>query len=121
MAQDQPVKAEGVASSIYYVRFKAGSAARVEELETKFFIPASKSLGRDGVKVVNMETGPWHRIYIFPLVGGMASLDWKLSADDIKWRKALDAIPGSPGAKKLLEDWNAAVERSENHLGFLQQ
>ncbi|MGJ3649024.1 hypothetical protein ACLB0R_11190 [Sphingomonas sp. GlSt437] len=114
-------KQDGKAVQVELIKFKAGTIDRVDEIESKYFDPAARKIGFSPV-VIRFQTGPWDREYIFPMTGGMADLDYKATKDQIAWLAEVDRLAGGPGsAKKLLAEFDAAIERSTTDVGFSSQ
>lgn len=111
----------GKAVAVNYVKFKPGTTDRVDEIERKYFDPASEKVGNRPI-VIRMASGEWDREYIFPLRGGMAQLDFRTSKEDEAFEAEIDRLAGGAGmAKKLLAEWGAAVERQKTEFGFSDQ
>ncbi|MBX9730461.1 MAG: hypothetical protein K2X59_03965 [Sphingomonas sp.] len=114
-------KEAGKAVTINYVKFKAGTIDRVSEIESKYFDPAAEKLGIKPV-IIRMASGEWDRTYVFPLPGGMASLDYKTTKEQVAWLAEVDSMAGGKGmAQKLLAEWNAAVDHQRSEFGFSNQ
>jgi len=114
-------KEDGKAVRIEYIKFKPNTEARVDEIEAKYFDPAARKMGFSPM-VVRFKTGPWDRLYVFPLVEGMAALDYKSTKTGAGWMAEVDRLAGGPGsAKKLLAEFGNDIERSSTDLGFMGQ
>lgn len=111
----------GKAVSISYVKFKPNMADRINEIESKYFDPAAEKIGTRPI-VIRMASGEWDREYIFPMRGGMAELDFKTNKDNDAWMAEVDRLAGGAGmAKKLLAEWDAAVDHQKSEYGFSDQ
>jgi hypothetical protein len=111
-------KADGKAVSIDFVKFKPNTVDRIDEIERKYFDPAAEKFGFRPT-VIRFATGEWDREYIFPMPGGMADLGYKTTKEQIAWMAEVDRLAGGPGmGKKLLAEWDAAVERRSTDIGF---
>jgi len=111
-------KVDGKPVSIDFIKFKPNTTDRVDEIEKKYFDPAAEKFGFRPT-VIRFATGSWDREYIFPLPGGLADLGLKTTKEQIAWMAEVDRLAGGPGTgKKLLDEWNAAVERRSSDIGF---
>lgn len=111
-------KRDGHAVTVNFVKFKANTIDRIDEIERKYFDPAAEKLGIRPL-IIRMASGEWDREYIFPMTGGMADLDFKSTKENEAWMAEVDRLAGGPGmAKKLLAEWGAAVERDRSEYGF---
>lgn len=123
VAQDKaaPVKEDGKAVAVEYVKFKQGSLDRIDEIEAKYFDPAARKTGISPL-VIRFNTGPWDREYIFPMPGGMADLDYRMSPSNAAWLAEVDRLAGGPGAgRKLLAEFDSNIERVSTDVGFSSQ
>lgn len=110
----------GKAVQIHYVRFKPGTAERVDEIERKYFDPAAEKLGIRPI-IIRMASGEWDKQYIFPMKA-MADLDYRDTPEEKAWLAEVDKLAGAPGsAQKLLAEWNAAVASDKRDFGFSDQ
>jgi len=111
-------KQAGKPVMVRLVKFKPGTIDRIDEIERKYFDPAAEKLGIRPI-IIHMISGSWDRQYIFPMSGGMASLDYKENKADIAWRAELDQRAGGhAAAQKLLEEWGQAVANESSEFGF---
>lgn len=114
-------KEEGKAVTVNYVKFKRGKIDRVNEIESKYFNPASEKVGFRPI-IIRMVTGEWDRAYVFPMPLGMATLDYKSTKEYDAWLVEIDKLAGSKGmAQKLLAEWAEAVDHERSDVGFSDQ
>ncbi len=98
------------------VKFLPGKRARAREIVEKYFGKAGNDIG-GGVIDLNMDTGPWDAITIFPLEGGPGDMSWETSPVNIRFMAALaNHAGGMDGAKKVFAEWDTLVSREEKHL-----
>lgn len=118
-AQMKVEKWAGTPVYIIMVKFKAGKTPRVDEIETKYFGPAAAKVGYGMPTIVRFLSGEWDREYIFPMVDGVAGMAYKTSDRDVAFMTAIGKIAGNPAdAKKISEEWDAAVDRSTSYVGY---
>lgn len=112
-------KEPGKAVNVNFVKFKPGMTKRINEIESKYFDPAAAKFGIKPI-IIRMTSGEWDRGYVFPLSGGMADLDYQSTKEQVAWMAEVDRLAGGTGmARKLLDEWNAAVDRQRNDFGFM--
>ena len=102
--------------SISMVKFLPGKRERAEQIVADYFSKAGKD-NNDGVINLQMDTGPWDFITVFPMEGGPGDISWKTAPSDLRFMTALAKYAGGmDGAKKILGEWNTLVSREEQHI-----
>ena len=103
---------------IEMIKFKPGGEDRAFELEDKYIDPARKLSGVWPLAEYHTQTGPWDRIYVWDLPGGLADVEWQVDPAQAKFLAALARLTGSSEkALAIMTDWNSLVERREATIG----
>lgn len=103
---------------IEMIKFKPGGEDRAFELEDKYINPARKLSRAWPLAEYHTQTGPWDRIYVWDLPGGLADVEWQVDPSEAKFLAALSKVAGSDEkALEIMAEWNSLVERRETTIG----
>lgn len=103
---------------IEMIKFKPGGEDRAFELEDKYINPARKLSGVWPLAEYHTQTGPWDRIYVWDLPGGLADVEWQVDPSKAKFLAALSKIAGSDAkALAIMTEWDSLVDRRESSIG----
>jgi hypothetical protein len=103
---------------IEMIKFKPGGEDRAFDLEDKYIDPARKLSGVWPLAEYHTQTGPWDRIYVWALPGGLADAEWQVDPSQAKFLAALSKIAGGDDkALAIITEWNSLVERRESTIG----
>lgn len=103
---------------IEMIKFKPGGEDKAFALEDKYIDPARKLSGVWPLAEYHTQTGPWDRIYVYRLNGGMADMEWQITPEQAKFMAALSTIAGGDvKASAIMADWDSLVERRESTVG----
>jgi hypothetical protein len=103
---------------IEMIKFKPGGEDRAFELEDKYINPARKLSGVWPLAEYHTQTGPWDRIYVWDLPGGLADVEWQVDPSQAKLLAALSKVAGGDEkALAIMAEWNSLVERRETTVG----
>ena len=100
------------------IKFRPGGEDRAFELEDRYINPAIAASGLPPPTEIHTQTGPWDRIYIYRLRGGLSDLEWQISPDRAAFLTALSKVSGGrEKALAVMAEWDGLVERRESALG----
>jgi hypothetical protein len=100
------------------IKFRPGGEDRAFALEDKYITPAWRSSGLARPLEIHTQTGPWDRIYVYALPGGLADLEWQVSRERAAFLHALARVAGSDArALEIVNEWDSLVERRETTVG----
>jgi hypothetical protein len=121
-AQSQTIEARRIPNAqfvrIEMIKFKPGGEDRAFELEDKYLSPAWAQSGLARPLEIHTQTGPWDRIYVYSLAGGLADMEWQVSKERAAFMNALARVAGSnQNALRIMGEWDALVERRETTIG----
>ena len=121
-ATAQTIEARRIADAQYVrigmIKFRPGGEDRAFELEERYLTPAWAASGLTPPLELHTQTGPWDRIYVHLLRGGLADVEWQVSPDRATFLAALSRVAGSRDrALEIIAEWDALVERRESTLG----
>lgn len=121
-ATAQTIEARRIADAQYVriemIKFRPGGEDRAFELEERYLTPAWEASGLTLPLELHTQTGPWDRIYVHLLRGGLADVEWQVSPDRATFLAALSRVAGSRDrALEIIAEWDALVERRESTLG----
>ena len=103
---------------IEMIKFKPGGEDRAFELEDKYIDPARKLSDIWPLAEYHTQTGPWDRIYVYELPGGLADVEWQVDPSRAKFLAALSKVAGSNAkALAVMAEWDSLVERRESTIG----
>jgi hypothetical protein len=103
---------------IEMVKFKPGGEDEAFALEEKFLDPARKLSGVWPLAEYHTQTGPWDRITVYALEGGMADMEWQTTKARAKLMAALSKIAGGDEkAIEIMAQWDSLVEKRESSVG----
>jgi len=103
---------------IEMIKFKPGGEDRAFELEDKYIDPARKLSGVWPLAEYHTQTGPWDRMYVWDLPGGLADVEWQVDPAQAKFLAALAKVTGSSEkALAIMTEWDSLVERRETTIG----
>ncbi|NMM48566.1 hypothetical protein [Marinigracilibium pacificum] len=106
---------------VVYIDFKPGMMGQALEIIEKYFRKASTMANTSFPdQMIEMRTGPWDMVLVWTMKGGIEDMNWDVSPDNIKWRKALNKIAEEEG-KTGDEVWNnymSMVARSSSNIGM---
>jgi hypothetical protein len=103
---------------INYVDYKQGKFNRAREIINKYHAKASEKAGTPGPEMVlEMNSGEWDIMAIWGMKGGISDMDWEIDSNDIKWRKAMNEIAGSPEeAQAIIDELQSLINRSSSEI-----
>ena len=118
----QPIEARKIPNArfirIEMIKFKPGGEDRAFELEDKYIDPARKLSGVWPLAEYHTQTGPWDRMYVWDLPGGLADVEWQVDPAQAKFLAALAKVTGSSEkALAIMTEWDSLVERRETTIG----
>ena len=100
------------------IKFKPGGEDRAFEIEDKYLNAAQKASGFAPLAEYHTQTGPWDRIYIYRLEGGLADLEWQISPARSKFLTALAKIAGGRDkALAIVAEWESLVQQHDSMIG----
>ena len=103
---------------IEMIKFKPGGEDRAFALEDKYIDPARKLSGVWPLAEYHTQTGPWDRIYVYQLPGGLADVQWQVDPQQAKFLAALSRVAGGHAqALAIVAEWDSLVERRETIIG----
>jgi hypothetical protein len=103
---------------IEMLKFKPGGEDRAFALEDKYIDRARKLSGVWPLAEYHTQTGPWDRIYVWGLPGGLADVEWQVDPTQAKFLAALAKVAGSSQkALAIMAEWDSLVERRETTIG----
>ena len=103
---------------IEMIKFKPGAEDRAFELEEKYIDPARKQSGTWPLAEYHTQTGPWDRIVVSELPGGLADVEWQTSSQQAKFLSAVSRIAGTKEqALAIIKEWDSLVQRRESEIG----
>lgn len=103
---------------IEMIKFKPGGEDRAFELEDKYIDPARKLSGIWPLAEYHTQTGPWDRLVVYELPGGLAEVEWQVSSQQANFLSALSSVAGSKEkALAIVGEWDSLVERRETEIG----
>jgi hypothetical protein len=103
---------------IEMIKFRPGGEDRAFELETQYINAARKLSGVWPLAEYHTQTGPWDRIYVWDLEGGLADAEWQVDPSRAKFLSALSKVAGSnEKASAVMAEWNSLIERRETTIG----
>jgi len=92
------------------IKFKPGGEDCAFELEAKYINQARKLSGVWPLADYHTQTGPWERIYVWDLPGGLADVEWQVDPSQAKFLSALSKVAGSnEKALAVMAEWNSLV------------
>ena len=117
----EPVKRDATYYMVVSYDFKEGKNADAAKIVDDYFLKASKAVGLAGPAwQLRMMTGPWDVIVAWKMDGGLAEGEWQVSANDVKWFKALsDVAGGAEQAQAKLDEFDSYVDHSASELAFI--
>jgi hypothetical protein len=103
---------------IEMIKFKPGGEDRAFALEDKYIDPARKLSRVWPLAEYHTQTGPWDRIYVYQLPGGLADVEWQVDPQQAKFLAALSKLAGGDAqALAIMAEWDSLVERRESTIG----
>lgn len=113
----KPEKWEGVTwHKVVMVKYQAGKLKRAKEI-IKTYKKAGEEAGTKGPQMHWTMTGDFDAMFIWALDEGPSNLEWKRTADGIKWWATFVEQQGSKeAAKKISEEYASLVTNSTSFL-----
>jgi hypothetical protein len=103
---------------IEMIKFSPGGEDRAFELEDQYLNAARKTSGVLPLAEYHTQSGPWDRIYVYRLDGGLADLEWQVSPERARFLTALAKIAGGRDkALAIVAEWDALVQQRESMVG----
>ncbi|WP_137090032.1 hypothetical protein [Mangrovivirga cuniculi] len=124
MAQEemQPKKLENATwKEVVFVDFKPGKMGRALEIINDYFRKAADMSATSFPEtMIELKTGPWDMMVVWSMKDGLDEMNWEVSPDNIKWRKAMEKIAKDEGAsaKAIWEEYQSLIARSSMQLGM---
>jgi hypothetical protein len=119
----QPRRLENVAwTGVTLVKFNAGSEGRAMEIIRQYFEPAAQKAGIQAPQIIEMRTGEWNLVLLWPMAEGVEGLTWEVHPDNAKWMQALGEVAG--GADKgqaLWREYLGLVDEGTYEIGFTRR
>ena len=123
MAQDddegpQTQGDDAVYISVTMVAYKPGMRADALAIIAEHFQPAGEAAGTQSPVAIHFQTGEWDAAFHWRLEGGMADMEWYISANDLTWMAALaEQEGGKTEANELLAKYRGMIARSITNVG----
>ncbi len=108
--------------NIVYVDYLPGKYNKARAIIQDYFIKASEQAGTPGpVMVLEMNSGPYDIMALWHMKDGIESMNWEVSPNDVKWRKALNEIAGSAEkASEIQKEYQSYIASSSNSIGRIR-
>lgn len=119
-AQNDPPKPEKWKDvtwhNVVMVKYQAGKTKRAREI-IELYKKAGKEAGTKGPQMHWAMTGDYDAMFIWTMDEGPANLEWKQTADGIKWwAKFVEQQGSKEAAEKLSEEYASLVTSSTSFL-----
>lgn len=109
---------DAVYVSVTMVEYKPGMRTDALAIIAEHFEPAGEAAGTPSPVAIHFQTGQWDAAFYWELEGGMADLEWYISAEDLTWMAALaEQEGGKTEANELLAKYRGMIARSITNVG----
>jgi len=116
----EPTRFENVDwHSVEMLRFKPGQQGRAMEIIDDHFIPTSQKAGTNLPVMIELQSGEWDVMMVWPMKDGPSAMEWEISPDGIKWRTAPnEAMGGAEKADALWQEYMSLIDDAPSYIGF---
>ena len=124
-AQDDPPKPEKWKDVTWHevvlVDFQSGKLKRVNEI-LDLYEKAGENAGVKGPEFHWLMTGDYNAMVIWHLEEGPSALEWKRTADGIKWWGEFIKLAGSKEeAEKLSDEYSSLINKSTSYISMKEK
>ncbi|WP_224484589.1 hypothetical protein [Robertkochia aurantiaca] len=118
----EPMKAEKYDNPQWYyivsVDYAPGKYDQAKKFIEDYFIKASEKAGTSGpVMALEMNSGTYDAMYIWHMKDGLDEMNWKTTADDVEWFKAMAELAGGQEkAQEIWQEYQSLVSSSKAEL-----
>ncbi|MFQ3213644.1 MAG: hypothetical protein ACJAT1_000655 [Marivirga sp.] len=103
---------------IVYIKFEAGKYDEAMKIVNDYYMKASDKAGVPGPEMaLEMRSGKWDMMIIWNMEGGISDMNWEVSPNNIKWKKALNEIAGGEEeTKEIMKNYIDMVKDSYSEI-----
>ena len=107
---------------VIYVDYHAGKMGRAREIIQNYHMKASEMSGTPAPELVlYLNTGDYDLMAIWALSEGIESLNWEVSPNSIKWRKAMNELAGGKEkADAIIAEYQSCIRNSKVELARVE-
>ena len=104
--------------NVILIDYKPGMMNKARDLIRNYHAKASEIAGTPGPETLMiLESGEYDMMAIWGMSGGISDMDWDISPNNIKWRKAMNELAGGADeALKIMQQYSSCINRTTNYL-----
>ncbi len=97
---------------IVYIKFEPGKYDEAMKIVNDYYMKACDKAGTPKPAMeLEMRSGKWDMMIIWNMDGGISEMNWEVSPNNIKWKKALNEIAGGEEeAMKIMQNYMDLVK-----------
>ena len=107
---------------VVLIDYKSGMSGPARELINKYHKKATEVAGTPGPEMIlELHSGEYDLMAIWAMEGGIEDMNWDISPNGIKWRKAMNELAG--GAEKataIMKEYSSMVNKSTSYIAKLE-
>ena len=103
---------------VILVDYKPGQAGKAREIIRNNHAKASELAGTPRPEMIlTLHSGEYDLMVIWAMQGGISDMDWEVSPNNIKWRKAMNEIAGSAEkASEIMKEYSNCINKSTSYI-----
>ncbi|HMB63669.1 MAG TPA: hypothetical protein VKN36_11390 [Eudoraea sp.] len=108
--------------NIVHIDYLPGKFNEARTIIADYFIKANEKSGTNGpTMVLELNSGPYDIMAVWHMEEGIESMNWEMSPDNVKWRKALNEIAGTAEkAGEIMRQYQSCIASTSNQIARLR-
>jgi len=104
---------------IAVVKYKPGMYGKARNIIDNYYRKAAEKAGMSIPYTIELKTGDWDILIIWDMKDGIEAMNWEVSPENVKWRKALNEVAGGKEkADEISKEYSSTIARSHSNLGI---
>ena len=107
---------------VVLVDYKPGQTNKAREIINNYHKKASKMAGTPGPEMIlELHSGEYDLMAIWAMQGGIEDMNWEISPNNIRWRKAMNELAGGAAeAAAIMQEYSSLVNKSTNYIAKVE-
>ncbi|WP_200975280.1 hypothetical protein [Echinicola sp. 20G] len=105
---------------VVLIDYKPGKFGAAQKIIKDYFIPADQKAGVPGPELeLVLHSGEYDLMVIWAMEEGIEEMNWELSPQSVKWRKAFnEMVGGKEAADKIMDEYRSYVNSTTSYISL---